>query len=85
MYRRFNDESILRTLAEKNNITWTDTEDVKYQYMQKSYDLYPLPGSSVFLMKRELSATENKEDANKILTRYKDPIEQGISDMKLTS
>ena len=85
MYRRFNDESILRTLAEKNNITWTDTEDVKYQYMQKSYDLYPLPGSSVFLMKRELSAAEKKEDANKILTRYKDSIEQGISDMKQTS
>lgn len=85
MYRRFNDENLLRTLAEKNDIEWTNSEDVKHKYMQKSYDVYPLPGSSIFLLKKELSATSKKEDAEKILSRYKNPIEDGISAMKETS
>lgn len=82
MYRRYNDESLLRTLAEKNNIVWTNTEEVKYKYMLKSYWLYPLPGSSIFLMKVELSNVTSKEDAELVVSRYKESIEAGISAMK---
>jgi hypothetical protein len=85
MYRRYNDETILRTIAEKTSIPWTNVEDVKYEYMQKSYDLYPLPGSSVFLMRRELSLAETKENAESIRDRYKTSIEQGIDEMRKSS
>lgn len=52
--------------------------------MKKSYEIYPLPGSALFLMQTEINDVDNRDDALLVYKKYQIKIDRGILEMKNT-
>ena len=63
-------------------IVWTSVDQVKRDYMQQSYNLYPMAGPAIYLMRDELSKVDNRWDALNIYNRYKPQIDLSIDEMR---
>ena len=80
-YIKYNDRTILQKLADGMEIKAISRPEIRLEYMKKAYELYPLPGSSIFLMQKEISSVDNKNDALIIFDKYRENIDLGIKDM----
>lgn len=78
MYRSYNDESILQSIASEMSIPWTSPDEVILEYMKRANLLYPLPGSAIYLLKNELTTITTKEQAEMALAKYKTDIDANI-------
>lgn len=85
LHRKYADDDILRAIAREMQIPWTTVDNVTSQYMQLSYDLYPLPGSALYLLRDALVRAESQQEANIIYEKYKINIDSGIKFMKSTT
>lgn len=52
--------------------------------MNRAYDIYPLPGSALFLMQIAINDVNNRDDALIVYKKYKINIDRGISEMQKT-
>lgn len=82
MYRKYWDADILRAATEAMGIVWISEDQSTREYMKKAYELYPLPGSTLFLMQQELGDVSSKSDAEAIYQKYKLVIDTGILAMQ---
>ncbi len=82
MYRKYWDVEVLRTAIEAMGIVWISEDQATLEYMKKAYALYPLPGSTLFLMQQELGSVRSKSAAEAIYQKYKLVIDAGILEMQ---
>ncbi len=80
-YIKYNDRTILQKLADGMDINTISRPEIRLEYMKKAYELYPLPGSSIFLMQNGISSIDNKNDALVIFNKYRTNIDLGIQEM----
>lgn len=80
--RKYNDTTILHSLATELQIPWTNQTDFNYAYAKKIYDLYPLPTAAYSIMHIGMSRAPNEEEAKKIYDLQLPIIENGIEKMR---
>ncbi len=78
MYKKYNDESVLRAIAQEMWIEWTTPEAVELAYVKAGYALFPFPSFAVYLMYEDVKKAKDKDEALKIYQKYKSEIDPGI-------
>lgn len=81
--RKYNDDTILQSLATALQIPWTNKTNFTYAYAKKVYDIYPLSTAAYSIMHIGMSRAPNEEETKKIYDMYLSTVEKGIENMKL--
>ncbi len=80
-YVRSNDTDLFWVMRDWLSMSGASDSEIKLAFMKKAYEIYPLPGSMLYLMQVELASVNNRTDAITVYNKYQPKIDDGIKIM----
>lgn len=79
-YSKYQDESVLRKIAENYKIAWTNKDEVIYKFMQMTYELHPFAFAKIKMIDYELNSITEKAVAAELYNTSRPDILKGIDE-----